>query len=224
MVAVDNQLKLCRVDLERIKVKVEVEVEVEVEEVEGDKARQDSVTSDISSSEDEGDMFNPGRLGWSDSPDLVAWRFADYPEEEEEEEDYEEDWEAGYQQPAWLRISSEQLVSLQGEDLRSPLTAPTLSSPHPGLRRSLSCVEISSPLNTTNYPNLLAPLSNSPSNRLSSPHTLNTSSMEDLSFVEKRSNPEETNEEEQENVRRKGKEGFCDCYLKNEEETQHELN
>ena len=29
MVAVDNQLKLCRVDLERIKVKVEVEVEVE---------------------------------------------------------------------------------------------------------------------------------------------------------------------------------------------------
>ena len=220
MVAVDNQLKLCRVDLERIKVEVEVEVEV----VEGDKARQDSVTSDISSSEDEGDLFNPGRLGWSDSPDLVAWRFADYPEEEEEEEEYEEDWEAGYQQPAWLRISSEQLVSLQGEDLRSPLTAPTLSSPHPGLRRSLSCVEISSPLNTTNYPNLSSPQSNSPSNRQSSPHTLNTSSLEDLSFVEKRNNPEETNEEEPENVRRKGKEECCDCYLKNEEETQHELN
>ena len=215
MVAVDNQLNLCRVDLERIKVKVEVEVEVE--ETEGDKARQDSVTSDISSSEDEGDMFNPGRLGWSDSPDLVAWRFADYPEEEEEEEeDYEEDWGAGCHQPAWLRISSEQLVSLQGEDLRSPLTAPTLSSPHPGLRRSLSCVEISSPLNTTNYPNLLSPLSNSPSNRLSS--------LEDLSFVEKRNNPEEPNEEEPENVRRKGKEECCDCYLKNEEETQHELN
>ena len=108
-------------------------------------------------------MDRTDRTEGTDSPDLVAWRFADYPEEEEEEEDYEEDWEAGYQQPAWLRISSEQLVSLQGEDLRSPLTAPTLSSPHPGLRRSLSCVEISSPLNTANYPNLFSPLSNSPS-------------------------------------------------------------
>merc|ERR1711971_111251 len=119
--------------------------------------------SDVSSSDEDEDeeLFNPGRLGWSDSPDLVAWRFADYPEEEEEdevdeeegsEEDYEEDWDVSYQ-PAWLRISSEQLNSLQ-EDFRSPLAASGhqqgISSPHHsgGLRRSLSCVETSSPLNT----------------------------------------------------------------------------
>ena len=227
-----NQLQLCRVDLEKIKVletKMKAEVEAAEQRVEVEKLRQDSVTSDVSSSdEEEEELFNPGRLGWSDSPDLVAWRFADYPEEEEDEEgseeDYEDDWEVSCQ-PAWLRISSEQLktsLHQQQEDFRSPLTSQ--GSPYPGLRRSLSCVEISSPLNTTNYPNVLSSLSNSPSNRLSSPHTLNTSSLEDLSFVEKRNNPEGPNEEKQENVMRKGKEECCDCYLKNEEETQHELN
>ena len=226
------QLQLCRVNLERIKV---VETKMKMADVEAEnkqrvevdnKLRQDSVTSDVSSSDEEEELFNPGRLGWSDSPDLVAWRFADYPEEEDDEvddegseEDYEEDWDVSYQ-PAWLRISSEQLNSLQ-EDFRSPLAVHQgISSPHPGLRRSLSCVEISSPLTVKSFSRLenLSPSStlNSPysSNRLSFHHMLNTSSLEDLSFVNESSNKEQMEEE-----RIRGEGECCSCHLNQGEPT-----
>ena len=226
MVAVNNpaQLQLCRVDLERIKVletKMKAEVEAAELRVEAEKLRQDSVTSDVSSSDEEEELFNPGRLGWSDSPDLVAWRFADYPDEEEEVdedgsvEDYEEDWDVSCQ-PAWLRISSEQLTALQQqqEDFRSPLAGQ--ASPHPGLRRSLSCVEISSPLTVKSFSRLenLSPssTSNSPySNRLSFHHMLNTSSLEDLSFVNESDNKEELRLNEEERIRGEGE--CCSCHL-----------
>ena len=233
MVALDNpaQFQLCRVNLERIKV---VETKMKMAEVEAEnkqrvevdnKLRQDSVTSDVSSSDEEEELFNPGRLGWSDSPDLVAWRFANYPEEEDDEldeegseEDYEEDWDVSYQ-PAWLRISSEQLNSLQ-EDFRSPLAVHQgISSPHPGLRRSLSCVEISSPLIVKSFSRLenLSPssTSNSPfSNRLSFHQMLNTSSLEDLSFVNESSNKEQMEEE-----RIRGEGECCSCHLNQGEPT-----
>ena len=233
MVALDNpaQLQLCRVNLERIKV---VETKMKMADVEAEnkqrvevdnKLRQDSVTSDVSSSDEEEELFNPGRLGWSDSPDLVAWRFADYPEEEDDEvdeegseEDYEEDWDVSYQ-PAWLRISSEQLNSLQ-EDFRSPLAVHQgISSPHPGLRRSLSCVEISSPLTVKSFSRLenLSPSSTSNStfsNRLSFHQMLNTSSLEDLSFVNENSNKEEMEEE-----RIRGEGECCSCHLNQGEPT-----
>ena len=35
--------------------------------------------------------FQPGRLGLSDSPHLVAWRFEDYPQEEQDSDSEEED-------------------------------------------------------------------------------------------------------------------------------------
>merc|ERR1711974_316631 len=187
-------------------------------------------TSDVSSSDGEEELFNPGRLGWSDSPDLVAWRFADYPEEEgdvEEEEgrdeDYEEDWDVSYQ-PAWLRISSEQLTSLQQQqqdEFRSPL-AGLQGSPHPGLRRSLSCVGISSPLTVKSFSRLenLSPssgTSNSPySNRLSFHHMLNTTSLEDLSFVNESSNKEEVRLNEEE----RGRGECCSCGLNQESQEE----
>ena len=215
------QLQLCRVNLERIKV-VETKMKAEVEaenkqrvEVEN-KLRQDSVTSDVSSSDEEEELFNPGRLGWSDSPDLVAWRFADYPEEEDDEvdeegseEDYEEDWDVSYQ-PAWLRISSEQLNSLQ-EDFRSPLAAhhQGISSPNPGLRRSLSCVEISSPLTVKTFSRIenLSPSSSSdsPPNRLSFHYT---SSLEDLSFFN-----EGRKEVDEVDIKGRGDGECCSCRL-----------
>ena len=230
MVAVDNpaQLQLCRVNLERIKVlETKMKVEAAEQRVEADnKLRQDSVTSDVSSSDDEEELFNPGRLGWSDSPDLVTWRFADYPEEEDEveeeegsEEDYEEDWDVNCHQPAWLRISSEQLTSLQQqqqqEEFRSPF-AGLQGSPHPGLRRSLSCVEISSPLTVKSFSRLetLSPSSSSNSpypNRLSFHNMLNTSSLEDLSFVNESSNKEELMLNEEERIRGEGE--CCSCRL-----------
>ena len=209
MVAVDNpaQLQLCRVDLERIKV-LETKMKAEVE---ADKPRQDSVTSDVSSSDEEEELFNPGRLGWSDSPDLVTWRFADYPDEEEEvdeegsEEDYEEDWDVSCQ-PAWLRISSEQLTALQ-EDFRSPLAGQ--ASPHPGLRRSLSCVEISSPLTVKTFSRIenLSPssTSDSPPNRLSFHYT---SSLEDLSFFN-----EGRKEVDEVDIKGRGEGECCSCRL-----------
>ena len=225
------QLQLCRVNLERIKV---VETKMKMADVEAEnkqrvevdnKLRQDSVTSDVSSSDEEEELFNPGRLGWSDSPDLVAWRFADYPEEEDDEvdeegseEDYEEDWDVSYQ-PAWLRISSEQLNSLQ-EDFRSPLAVHQgISSPHPGLRRSLSCVEISSPLTVKSFSRLenLSPSSTSNStfsNRLSFHQMLNTSSLEDQSFVN-----ENINKEEMEEERIRGEGECCSCHLNQGEPT-----
>ena len=213
------QLQLCRVNLERIKV-VETKMKAEVEaenkqrvEVEN-KLRQDSVTSDVSSSdEEEEELFNPGRLGWSDSPDLVAWRFADYPEEEEDEEgseeDYEEDWEVSCQ-PAWLRISSEQLktsLHQQQEDFRSPLASQ--GSPYPGLRRSLSCVEISSPLTVKTFSRIenLSPssTSDSPPNRLSFHYT---SSLEDLSFFN-----EGRKEVDEVDIKGRGDGECCSCRL-----------
>ena len=212
-----NQLQLCRVDLEKIKVletKMKAEVEAAEQRVEVEKLRQDSVTSDVSSSdEEEEELFNPGRLGWSDSPDLVAWRFADYPEEEEDEEgseeDYEDDWEVSCQ-PAWLRISSEQLktsLHQQQEDFRSPLTSQ--GSPYPGLRRSLSCVEISSPLTVKTFSRIenLSPssTSDSPPNRLSFHYT---SSLEDLSFFN-----EGRKEVDEVDIKGMGEGECCSCRL-----------
>ena len=211
------QLQLCRVDLEKIKVletKMKAEVEAAEQRVEVEKLRQDSVTSDVSSSdEEEEELFNPGRLGWSDSPDLVAWRFADYPEEEEDEEgseeDYEDDWEVSCQ-PAWLRISSEQLktsLHQQQEDFRSPLTSQ--GSPYPGLRRSLSCVEISSPLTVKTFSRIenLSPssTSDSPPNRLSFHYT---SSLEDLSFFN-----EGRKEVDEVDIKGRGEGECCSCRL-----------
>ena len=211
------QLQLCRVDLEKIKVletKMKAEVEAAEQRVEVEKLRQDSVTSDVSSSdEEEEELFNPGRLGWSDSPDLVAWRFADYPEEEEDEEgseeDYEDDWEVSCQ-PAWLRISSEQLktsLHQQQEDIRSPLTSQ--GSPYPGLRRSLSCVEISSPLTVKTFSRIenLSPssTSDSPPNRLSFHYT---SSLEDLSFFN-----EGRKEVDEVDIKGRGEGECCSCRL-----------
>ena len=210
------QLQLCRVDLEKIKVletKMKAEVEAAEQRVEVEKLRQDSVTSDVSSSDEEEELFNPGRLGWSDSPDLVAWRFADYPEEEEDEEgseeDYEDDWEVSCQ-PAWLRISSEQLktsLHQQQEDFRSPLTSQ--GSPYPGLRRSLSCVEISSPLTVKTFSRIenLSPssTSDSPPNRLSFHYT---SSLEDLSFFN-----EGRKEVDEVDIKGRGEGECCSCRL-----------
>ena len=211
------QLQLCRVDLEKIKVletKMKAEVEAAEQRVEVEKLRQDSVTSDVSSSDEEEELFNPGRLGWSDSPDLVAWRFADYPEEEEEdeegsEEDYEDDWEVSCQ-PAWLRIPSEQLktsLHQQQEDFRSPLTSQ--GSPYPGLRRSLSCVEISSPLTVKTFSRIenLSPssTSDSPPNRLSFHYT---SSLEDLSFFN-----EGRKEVDEVDIKGMGEGECCSCRL-----------
>ena len=211
------QLQLCRVDLEKIKVletKMKAEVEAAEQRVEVEKLRQDSVTSDVSSSdEEEEELFNPGRLGWSDSPDLVAWRFADYPEEEEDEEgseeDYEDDWEVSCQ-PAWLRIPSEQLktsLHQQQEDFRSPLTSQ--GSPYPGLRRSLSCVEISSPLTVKTFSRIenLSPssTSDSPPNRLSFHYT---SSLEDLSFFN-----EGRKEVDEVDIKGRGEGECCSCRL-----------
>ena len=210
------QLQLCRVDLEKIKVletKMKAEVEAAEQRVEVEKLRQDSVTSDVSSSDEEEELFNPGRLGWSDSPDLVAWRFADYPEEEEDEEgseeDYEDDWEVSCQ-PAWLRISSEQLktsLHQQQEDIRSPLTSQ--GSPFPGLRRSLSCVEISSPLTVKTFSRIenLSPssTSDSPPNRLSFHYT---SSLEDLSFFN-----EGRKEVDEVDIKGRGEGECCSCRL-----------
>ena len=211
------QLQLCRVDLEKIKVletKMKAEVEAAEQRAEVEKLRQDSVTSDVSSSdEEEEELFNPGRLGWSDSPDLVAWRFADYPEEEEDEEgseeDYEDDWEVSCQ-PAWLRIPSEQLktsLHQQQEDFRSPLTSQ--GSPYPGLRRSLSCVEISSPLTVKTFSRIenLSPssTSDSPPNRLSFHYT---SSLEDLSFFN-----EGRKEVDEVDIKGRGEGECCSCRL-----------
>ena len=49
------------------------------------KARKDSVTSQESSDwGEELEDFQPGRLGLSDSPHIVTWRFEDYPQEQQD--------------------------------------------------------------------------------------------------------------------------------------------
>ena len=125
--------------------------------------RLGKATDDTSDeSEEEGDLFNPGRLGWSDSPDLIAWRFLDYPEEEEgglegehdgevsDGEEGDKDEDEPWRETAWLRISSERL-DLPQDNCRSPALA-VLRTPSylrmstttsPSLRRSLSMVDLS---------------------------------------------------------------------------------
>ena len=84
------------------------------------------------------DTFQPKRLGWVDSPDLVAWRFVDYPEEDTEEGEGEDDEPHNAQQESyhaekvkeyqdncsrrkessWLRFSSDRLDFLQQNNLK----------------------------------------------------------------------------------------------------------
>ena len=85
--------------------------------------------------------FQPGRLGLSDSPHLVAWRFEDYPQEQQGSDSEEEDGEvetSGKKDPAWLRLSSDDLDQM----LDVPGASDKTGHKRRLLRRSVSLADL----------------------------------------------------------------------------------
>ena len=85
--------------------------------------------------------FQPGRLGLSDSPHLVAWRFEDYPQEEqdsEEEDGQVEGKTSEKKDPAWLRLSSDDLDQM----LDVPGASDKTGHKRRLLRRSVSLADL----------------------------------------------------------------------------------
>ena len=87
--------------------------------------------------------FQPGRLGLSDSPHLVAWRFEDYPQEEQDSDSEEEDGQvegktSEKKDPAWLRLSSDDLDQM----LDVPGASDKTEHKRRLLRRSVSLADL----------------------------------------------------------------------------------
>ena len=87
--------------------------------------------------------FQPGRLGLSDSPHIVTWRFEDYPQEEQDSHSEEEDGEdegntSEKKDPAWLRLSSDDLDQM----LDVPGASDKTEHKRRLLRRSVSLADL----------------------------------------------------------------------------------